>query len=167
MNINSNLPPQDDYTKMMNDDLVNTVNSERLSWRRVNSRLIDLVGMQSWKQYKNAYLVIPDKSLVKSWTAINVGNISSIDEIKKKTKINCSLNFNFFGYNLNTKDISEITGLAITTVYKYWQRSEHDIEIFESMIAEKMSPEKVKEYMNSTNAVRADEREIGESYYDC
>ena len=167
MNNNSNLPPEDDYTKMMNDDLVDIINRERLSWRKVNSKLIDLVGMQNWKQYKNAYLVIPDKSLVKSWTAINVGNVSRIDDAKKKTKINCSLSFNFFGYNLNTKDISEITGLALTTVYKYWQRSEHYVEIFESMIAEKMTPEKIRAYMNSTNAVGVDEREVGESYYDC
>lgn len=167
MNNNSNLPPEDDYTKKMNDDLVDIINRERLSWRKVNSKLIDLVGMQNWKQYRNAYFVIPDKSFVKSWTAINVGNVSSIDETKKKTKINCSLSFNFFGYNLNTRDISEITGLALTTVYKYWQRSEHDVEIFESMIAEKMTPEKIKAYMNNTNAVGVDEREVGESYYDC
>ena len=77
------------------------------------------------------------------------------------------MSFNFFGYNLNTRDISEITGLALTTVYKYWQRSEHDVEIFESMIAEKMTPEKIRAYMNSTNAVGVDEREVGESYYDC
>ena len=79
MNNNSNLPPEDDYTKMMNDDLVNIINRERLSWRKVNSKLIDLVGMQNWKQYRNAYFVIPDISFVKSWTAINVGNVSSID----------------------------------------------------------------------------------------
>lgn len=151
---NNKLPPQDDYVKFMNNELVDVATKERLSWRDINTLLIGKTGFQRWKNHDDAYLVIPDKDYVKSWTKMNVGGVSTIDRTRKSLNIKGSLSFNFFGYALTTREISEITGLAITTVYKYWQRSEHDVEVFESMLSQKMTEEQIRLYLASTNSAQ-------------
>ena len=163
------LPPQDDYVKFMNNELVGIATKERLNWKDITTILIDKVGFQRWKNHDNAYLVIPDKEYVKPWVKMNVGGVGNVDRGNKRMNVKGSLSFNFFGYSLTTREISEITGLAITTVYKYWQRSEHDVEVFEALLSKKMTEEQIRVYLAGTNSVQLKtiDEEQGDDEYDC
>lgn len=151
---------EDSYHELLDSEMAKKINDEHMTWRDLSGEIIERTGISSIAGHGRSYVIIPDKQKIKMWHSLNYNKRDYIKKNVEPKRQNLSGKFCLMGYDLSARQISDISGLATNTIYKYWQRANHEIEAFEAMLASKMSEEQIAEYMKNANNIRDCEDDV-------
>ena len=142
------------YTEMLNDAFADEVMNHNWSVSQVIEVLIERQPFESDLGFDRCCKEIPNYEYISQWYKDVIKKrmvMENITEADVKKSVGGTITFK--GCRFTASVLSKITGLTVSTIYKYWQNAEKNPILFEKAIANRVDESVLEYYANRQGKV--------------